>query len=80
MAHAVSFNPQLACDGCGRFGAYAFEDAALCTDCYASRGSCCSESEQDDEPTCSRSGAPLEPNGRARPQDNHQPTSVTPAA
>ncbi len=80
MTHAVSFNPQLACDACGRFGAYAFEDAALCTDCYASRGSCCSESERDDEPTCVRRGTSTGTSKPSRLQDNPKPVDGAPAA
>jgi len=31
------------CDVCGRLGAVEFGDRAVCTDCYAGCGSCCSD-------------------------------------
>jgi hypothetical protein len=42
MSYAFRPKPDLNCDACGRFGAYAFEGEALCGECYAGRGSCCS--------------------------------------
>ena len=42
MSDAFRPDPSLACDACGGFGAYAFEDEALCGECYTGRGACCS--------------------------------------
>ncbi len=36
----VDFDPDTACDGCGCFGAFAFDGRHLCGDCYATQGSC----------------------------------------
>lgn len=37
------FNPDTACDSCGRFGAFEFDGHQLCHECYELRGSCCPE-------------------------------------
>lgn len=42
MSADFRLDPKLSCDACGVFGAYAFEGEALCGDCYANRGACCS--------------------------------------
>jgi hypothetical protein len=49
----VEFKKELACDVCGRFGAFEFDGKNLCMDCYESHGSCCPEFNRDekDEPS-----------------------------
>ena len=44
----VRFDESATCERCGRFGAYAFDGQAFCTDCYATRCSCCPEFGVDD--------------------------------
>ena len=39
---AFRLDPKLSCAACGCFGAYPFDGEALCGECYAGRGSCCS--------------------------------------
>jgi len=41
---------ELTCDGCGRFGAYAFDGRALCEDCCATAGTCGPGGCESDEP------------------------------
>lgn len=41
-------NENVACDVCGRFGAYHFGERLLCQECYAGSGSCCPEFGKDD--------------------------------
>lgn len=48
MSDKVEFRDQIACDICGRFGAFDFGKEKLCGDCYESRGSCCPEFCGDD--------------------------------
>lgn len=36
------------CERCGKFGAYQFDGATLCADCYQGAGSCCPEFGADD--------------------------------
>jgi hypothetical protein len=48
MSCNVQFDPAITCDRCGCFGAYAFDTAQLCADCYETRGSCCPEFGGDD--------------------------------
>lgn len=43
-----SFDPDTPCSGCGQFGAFVFDGALLCADCYEKRGSCCPEFGADD--------------------------------
>jgi hypothetical protein len=43
MSSEVPFDERLACDACGRFGAFEFDGRKLCSDCYESCGSCCPE-------------------------------------
>lgn len=43
-----TFNESVACDVCGRFGAYRFGERLLCFECYAGNGSCCPEFGKDD--------------------------------
>lgn len=43
MNHAVPYETEQSCGECGQPGAYAFEGARLCVDCYHQRGSCCAE-------------------------------------
>lgn len=51
-AHAksdpVMFDPDAACEACGRFGAFRFDGRALCDECYTNSGSCCPEFGKDD--------------------------------
>jgi hypothetical protein len=42
MSGPLRLDPNVTCDGCGCFEAYSFDGEALCADCYAGRGSCCS--------------------------------------
>src|SRR6187551_125042 len=39
--HGLSCDAGLACADCGVLGAFAFDGAALCADCYQGRGSSC---------------------------------------
>lgn len=43
MSKTISFNADVVCDVCGKFGTYDFGDEHLCSDCYQERGSCCVE-------------------------------------
>jgi hypothetical protein len=43
-----TLNENVACDVCGRFGAYHFGERLLCQECYAGSGSCCPEFGKDD--------------------------------
>ncbi len=45
---APTFNESVACDVCGRFGAYRLGERWLCPDCYTGSGSCCPEFGKDD--------------------------------
>ena len=38
----------VACEECGKFGAYQIGDHFLCMDCYQGKGSCCPEFGKDD--------------------------------
>lgn len=42
----VKLNPNLRCESCGAAGAYEWDGAALCLQCYTERGSCCAEREE----------------------------------
>ena len=44
----VELNEDVACDVCGKFGAFKFEERQLCVDCYGSYGSCCPEFGKED--------------------------------
>jgi hypothetical protein len=68
----VRFDENLVCDRCGRFGAYAFDDEHFCTDCYATRCSCCPEFGVDDLWTRRPSGDPI-PEGEAGPRSCAKP-------
>jgi hypothetical protein len=41
-------NENVACDVCGRFGAYHFGERLLCQECYVGSGSCRPEFGKDD--------------------------------
>jgi hypothetical protein len=43
MSSALRYEAEHTCTECGQFGAYAFEGAELCMDCYQQHGSCCAE-------------------------------------
>jgi hypothetical protein len=43
-----TLNENVACDVCGRVGAYHFGERLLCQGCYAGSGSCCPEFGKDD--------------------------------
>ncbi|HEU5071283.1 MAG TPA: hypothetical protein VFV96_12830 [Verrucomicrobiae bacterium] len=45
---ASTFDDGVACDVCGRFGAYRFGERLLCQECYTGSGSCCPEFGKDD--------------------------------
>lgn len=71
MSHNVRFDENLACERCGRFGAYQFDGERVCADCYELRGSCCPEFGQDDfwrEKACTGS-APLPTPPSKKPAD-----------
>jgi hypothetical protein len=40
---SIELKAEQTCEACGKFGAYAFDGASLCPECYQTRGSCCSE-------------------------------------
>ncbi len=44
----VRSDENLACEVCGRFGAFRIGDRVLCEDCYEGCGSCCPEFGKDD--------------------------------
>jgi hypothetical protein len=44
----VRFDENVACEVCGKFGAYQLGDRKLCQDCYEGCGSCCPEFGKDD--------------------------------
>ena len=48
MDGQVRLDENVACDVCGKFGAYYFGDRTLCPDCYGGCGSCCPEFGKDD--------------------------------
>lgn len=50
MSTEVHFDEHAACDRCGRFGAFLFDDTKLCADCYESRGTCSPEPGAEDMP------------------------------
>lgn len=43
-----TLNENVACDVCGRFGAYSIGERLLCQECYIDCGSCCREFGSDD--------------------------------
>jgi hypothetical protein len=45
---ALKLNPGAICSECGVVGAFEFEGATLCLDCYTQKGSCCPEFSKDD--------------------------------
>ncbi len=47
-APGFAADPELPCDKCGKFGAYAWDGATLCLRCYTEQGSCCAEREEPD--------------------------------
>lgn len=47
MNQNLSNDAGLACEDCGVLGAFAFEGAALCADCYQARGSSCAGGAAD---------------------------------
>jgi hypothetical protein len=49
MSTELKFNPEVQCDRCGRFGAYAIDHEHLCAECHELRGSCCPEFGGDDQ-------------------------------
>ena len=49
MSAPVQFQEDVACSACGQFGAFEFDGAKLCGDCYGESGSCCPGLGQDDE-------------------------------
>ena len=49
MPEPVEKQGELACEVCGRFGAYAFAGKNICADCYAAHCSCCPEFEKAGE-------------------------------
>jgi hypothetical protein len=66
MSNEVRFDENLACERCGRFGAYQFDGERVCAECYELRGSCCPEFGRDDfwrEKECKVS-APLPPTSK----------------
>lgn len=48
MSCEIRFNENAACERCGKFGAYEFDGAKLCVDCYETKGACCPEFGRDD--------------------------------
>ena len=38
---SLEFKEDAACEGCGQFGAYAFDGGQFCGGCYEALGSCC---------------------------------------
>lgn len=44
----LRFSEDTVCDRCGKFGAFRFDDIALCEECYEGAGSCCLEFGGDD--------------------------------
>ncbi|HAO80042.1 MAG TPA: hypothetical protein DCQ92_13930 [Verrucomicrobia subdivision 3 bacterium] len=44
----VRLDENVACDVCGRFGAYQLGDRKLCQECYTGCGSCCPEFGKND--------------------------------
>lgn len=71
MSGEVRLDETLPCDRCGRFGAYRFDGAQLCAECYEARGSCCPEfgrddlSSVDDDPARAPEAPPPRPPARA---------------
>jgi hypothetical protein len=49
MTEAIHYNEKTACEICGRYGAYEFEEHPLCMDCYQNQGSCCPEFGGEDQ-------------------------------
>jgi hypothetical protein len=63
MNRKVGLDENITCTTCGRPGAYGFETEPLCLECYAERGACCAEREQDYAPrTGTTEAGPREPN------------------
>ncbi len=48
MSRETQMDERVACDACGRFGAFTFGERHLCVDCYEECGSCCLEFGGDD--------------------------------
>jgi hypothetical protein len=38
---SLEFKEDAVCEGCGQFGAYAFDGGQFCGGCYEAQGSCC---------------------------------------
>jgi protein-arginine kinase activator protein McsA len=57
----VQFKEALACDVCGRFGAFEFEGTKLCAECYETRSSCCPEFGADDQSRVREDTLPKKP-------------------
>lgn len=54
---ALQRDENATCDECGRTGAWRFDGAVLCVDCYQARGACCAErvhewTGDDERPRC----------------------------
>ena len=64
MSDAFRIDPKVVCEACGCFGAYPFEGEALCGECYAGRGSCCSAEFSGAAPKAVRCEPPAD-DGRA---------------
>lgn len=45
---SIPFEPDTACESCGRFGAFRLDGRVLCGECIAGSGSCCPEFGKDD--------------------------------
>ena len=43
MNERAQFEEEIACDLCGRFGAFAIGGGHVCENCYEAQGSCCLE-------------------------------------
>jgi|GEM_PF-5292978 hypothetical protein len=62
MNTPLRLDPDAVCDGCGCHGAFRFDGEALCADCYAGRGSCCSaEFSGRDDPVDDDASPPSTP-------------------
>jgi hypothetical protein len=48
----MKLDQSVACDGCGQFGAFRFEESTLCPECYQQSGACCAGCGQDDSDDC----------------------------
>jgi len=59
--HGFAADAELSCEDCGASGAFAFDGAGLCADCYAVRGSSCAGGSPEDPASKANATVPPQP-------------------